>query len=76
MTISMTPMTIDMLPQHIFEKRVFVYMANVTKELTDTLWGFNGGFSCKSFSKLHPDWVGLQRAIFEDLDATWVQSEF
>ena len=44
----------------------------MTKALTDFLWGFNGGFSCKSFSKLHPDWTALQRAIFEDMDATWL----
>lgn len=30
------------------------------------MWGFNGGFSCKSFSKLHNDWQSLRRAILED----------
>ena len=41
---------------------------HTTKALPDGIWGFNGGFSCKSFSKLHPDWTALQRAIFEDMD--------
>lgn len=38
------------------------------QELVDPhdLWLFNGGFSCKSFSKLHTDHIALQRAMAEN----------
>ena len=43
----------------------------LTKDLPDDLWGFNGGFSCKSFSKLHPEYQLLKKAVFEDNDDPW-----
>lgn len=39
-----------------------------TEDLPGELFGFNAGFSCKSFSKLHPDWQSMKRAMQEDND--------
>lgn len=44
---------------------VFIFFA-VAKDLVDTIVLFNGGFSCKSFSKLHPDYHSLLTAMQEE----------
>lgn len=36
------------------------------QDLPGELFGFNAGFSCKSFSKLHPDWQAMKRAMQDD----------
>lgn len=35
-------------------------------DLPEKLWGYNAGFSCKSFSKLHNDWKEMQRALLDN----------
>ena len=36
------------------------------KDLPGSLTFYNGGFSCKSFSRLHPDYVSFMKAILQD----------
>ena len=40
------------------------------QDLPDLLHGFNGGFSCKSFSKMHPNFQSLQHAMLNDDEDT------
>ena len=39
------------------------------KVLPKKLWFFNGGFSCKSFSKLHPEAKKMLSAMKDDNQA-------
>jgi hypothetical protein len=43
-----------------------------TKDLPEKLWGYNAGFSCKSFSKLHNDWKEMQRALLDNNEDSYV----
>lgn len=42
-------------------------------DLPSELFGFNGGFSCKSFSRLHNDWQQLQRAMHDENMDSWIR---
>lgn len=41
---------------------------SISKDLPTSLWGFNGGFSCKSLSKLNNDYKALMKALSEDME--------
>ena len=38
----------------------------ITEDLPAQLWFFNGGFSCRSFSRLHPDAKNMKTAMKDD----------
>ena len=42
------------------------------KELPDRIDIYNGGFSCKSFSKLNTDFDSFRRAVMEQNEDCWL----
>lgn len=43
-----------------------VHLSESIEDLPDELILYNGGFSCKSFSRLHPDFASLQKALHQN----------